>query len=172
MAHRPVLEGAEPLPPVTLRVATAADEPFLRALYRSTRIDELSPLGWSEAQVDAFCDFQFIAQAQGYRQAYPGAEHLILGFQGEDVGRMIKSRTSSELMLVDLALQPAFRNRGLGRFVVAGLQEEARSASTPLLLHVERSSRAVAFYQRLGFAVVAEDDLRFTMRWSGVGVFQ
>jgi ribosomal protein S18 acetylase RimI-like enzyme len=151
--------------PFSLRAATPADEAFLRELYRSTRRDELGAASSSAREFEAFCSMQFDAQTRGYRLAYPDAEHLIIRHGGVDAGRLIKWRSESGFTLVDLALAPAYRNRGLGGSVVRGLQQEARRASTSLSLQVEQSSRAVAFYRRLGFAVTGEDGVRFTMIW-------
>jgi len=48
---------------IDLRAATASDEPFLFALYASTREHELAAWGWEPAQRDAFLRMQWMAQS-------------------------------------------------------------------------------------------------------------
>ena len=153
-------------PPPALRASVPEDEPFLRELYRTTRAGELAALPWGEAEVSAFCRWQFDVQVASYRQSYPQARHLIICDREAPAGRMITARTDEGLVLVDLALLPAFRNRGWGTLLLQGLQEDARRSALPLLLQVERNNRALTLYRRLGFAVTGESGVRFAMRWS------
>jgi ribosomal protein S18 acetylase RimI-like enzyme len=155
-----------PLAAPVLRPVTPEDEPFLRALYRATRGPELAALPWSDAQVAAFCNMQFDAQAAGYRSAFPRAEHLLICGTEAPAGRMIKSSAGKGLVLVDIALMPAFRNRGWGSLLLRSLQDEARARAVPLRLQVEKASSALAFYLRLGFTITGEQGLHFTMSWT------
>lgn len=148
-----------------LRECVAADEPFLRALFRSTRIDELAPLGWSETQLDAFCNSQFDAQTIGYRNVFPDAEYFVIAAGDAPAGRLTKARTEEGLLLVDIALMPEYRNRGWGATLVRALQDEARLAGLPLVARVDIHSRASRFYQRLGFTITATDGVRYSMIW-------
>jgi GNAT superfamily N-acetyltransferase len=153
----------------TLRVVAPDDEAFLRALYRTTRVDELAPLRWSESQIDEFCNSQFDAQTAGYRLAFPGAEHMIICEGTVAAGRLIKARIADGLLLVDIALLPIYRNRGWGTALLRDLQDEAGRAGVPLLAEVEVNSPAPRLYRRLGFATTGEDGVRYSMIWTGPG---
>src|SRR6185503_17300244 len=91
---------------VRLRPATLEDEPFLRQLFASTRADELSLLAGDENQKESFITMQFNAQRQQYAMAYPHADHSVILFNEERVGRMIVARNESTISLVDIALLP------------------------------------------------------------------
>src|ERR1043166_8628177 len=65
-------------PDIALRPRTDADTGFLRALYASTRNDELAGLGWTPEQLDAFLDLQFRAREQHYRRTSPLAQDCIV----------------------------------------------------------------------------------------------
>ena len=54
-----------------LRVATEADEAWQRAVYASTRTDELALTGWPRAQCEAFIAQQHSAQQQHHRLHFP-----------------------------------------------------------------------------------------------------
>jgi ribosomal protein S18 acetylase RimI-like enzyme len=156
--------GVEP-EGLTLRAATAADEPFLREAYASSRAPELAIVPWDEMTKRAFCDQQFDAQITYYRQTFPETEDLVVRDGNTRVGRLIKARTPHELHLLDIVLLPGHRNRGLGSALLRGLQEEARTAMVPIVLYVDVKSGAVAFYRRHGFVVTSEDALHFAMKW-------
>jgi ribosomal protein S18 acetylase RimI-like enzyme len=157
--------------PFFLRPATAADEPFLRALYRSTREAEFAMLGWTQPQVAALCDMQFRAQAAGYRRDHPGAEYLVIcAPAGEAVGRLTRARYPDALLLVDIAVLPAFRGRGAGTWAIRTLQDEAAARAVPLFLHVDKANPALSLYQRLGFVIESDDGMRYGMRWVATAV--
>jgi hypothetical protein len=69
---------------VTLRpVRRPADGEFLISVYAATRRPELSRLGWSPAQVDAFIRIQSDAQTRHYRTLNPRTGHSVIAVGGE-----------------------------------------------------------------------------------------
>ena len=153
--------------PFLLRPVEAADGKFLDTLYRSTRETELSGVPWNDAQKAAFCTMQFNAQTASYRQTYPHAEHRVICTpEGEAAGRFIKARAGNALQLVDIALLPLYRGRGWGTLIIRALQQEAAALNLALRLSVEKLNPALALYQRLGFSLIGEDDIRYQMVWS------
>lgn len=157
----------------TLRPSRSDDEPFLRALFRSTRTALLEAMPCDDAQRAAICDMQFRAQATSYRAAYPDAQELVVcTLDGEPIGRLMRAVSGGALVLVDIALMPAHRGRGIGTSLVRASQQEAAVRSLPMLLSVETSSPAAALYRRIGFQVVADDGMRLRMRWQEEATFQ
>jgi GNAT superfamily N-acetyltransferase len=144
------------LPPYQLRPATDGDLAFMRAVYGSTREEELAVTGWSREQKDAFLDHQFGAQTQYYREQRPGAVWQIIVIDGHDAGRLVVDRRASEHRIVDIALLPAFRGRGVGGDILRGLQRGAGSGGCLLSIHVERNNPARSLYERLGFLPAGE----------------
>lgn len=76
------------------------------------------------------------------------------------------ARWPEEIRIVDIALLPGYRGRGIGSGLLAALMTEARSAGKPLTIHVERFNRALGLYERLGFAPVADKGVYLLLRWS------
>jgi ribosomal protein S18 acetylase RimI-like enzyme len=136
---------------VSMRAETPSDREFLAALYASTREEELRPVPWPEAQKRDFLDAQFELQRTHYRRYYAAAEWLVLVRGGAPIGRLYVHTTRAEVRLIDVALAPAERNRGIGTQLMANLIGYADALGLPLSLHVEPFNRALALYERLGF---------------------
>lgn len=157
--------SAKSSPQTVLRSVRAEDELFLRRLYASTRADEMALTGWTAEQQDAFLQMQFNAQRQYYREQFPAAEYQIIQCAGTDIGRLIVWRAAGEMLLVDIALLPEYRNHGIGTALITGLMAEAAQAGRPLRLHVEFFNPALHWYERLGFARIGEMGLYYEMEW-------
>jgi GNAT superfamily N-acetyltransferase len=151
----------------TLRPEWPADGPFLLEVYAGARQEELDALGWPAAMRESFLRMQCNAQQQGYRAAYPRAEFAIILSGDQPVGRMVVNRAEDEFLLVDIALLPAHRGRGIGTALIKGLLREAAAANKPVRLSVIKGQRAFQLYHRLGFAKTGEDGLRDQMEWRG-----
>ncbi len=150
-----------------LRPEADADVPFLFQLYASTRWDELAPLaGWSEAQKIAFLESQFAAQRHHYLLHYANAAFDILEERGTPVGRLYVDRQERALVVVDIALLPQWRNRGIGTALMEALFAEARLAGKEVTVSVEKFNPAARLYRRLGFLPYNEDDVYWFMYWS------
>lgn len=149
---------------ITLRKINPADEIFLRAVYASTRAEELALVDWADAQKEAFLQMQFNAQRSHYETHYPGADFLVILRDDEAVGRLYLGRLSAEFRIIDIALLPQFRAQGIGSKLLNDIIAEAKAAGKPVTIHVERFNRALRLYQRLGFAVVEEGPIYLLMR--------
>ena len=150
---------------IALRHAIASDEPFLRALFGTTREPLLQALQLPEAQAAVFCEMQFRAQAAGYRDAYPHAEYLVVCAGGEPIGRITRAFEEDHLVLVDIALMPAFRGQGIGASLITQLQGEAEALGVALVLSVEVSNPAFRLYHRMGFEVRDDDGAQLRLHW-------
>jgi ribosomal protein S18 acetylase RimI-like enzyme len=146
--------------------ATPADEPFLFSLFAADKAAEFSPLGWSSEQLQSLLEMQFRARQQAWALTYPAAVDSILRLQdGSAIGRSLVDRQANCYRLVDLAILPAYRNRGIGAWALSSAQKLAASESVPLRLRVARANPAVRLYQRLGFRKASEEELAFEMEW-------
>jgi ribosomal protein S18 acetylase RimI-like enzyme len=140
---------------VTLRPLTEADHPFLTALYRTTREDELATVPWDDAQKAAFIAHQFAAQHRHYA-AYDHTKLDVIELDGEPIGRLYVRRVPSEIRIVDIALVPACRGGGIGTALLRALIDEAAAAGAPLRIHVEKHNPALRLYERLGFTQIED----------------
>ena len=83
---------------------------------------------------------------------------------GEDAGRLYVARWEDEIRIVDIALLPEFRGRGLGGELLRELKAEADAAGKPLSIHVEANNPARPWYERLGFRAEGEFGVYVLMR--------
>jgi ribosomal protein S18 acetylase RimI-like enzyme len=152
---------------IALRPVDSADEPFLYDLYASTRAAELAVVDWSDQQKAAFLRQQFEAQTAHYRQHYPAARRDVILVDRQPAGRLYVDRWPNELRVIDIAILPRFRGRGVGSTLLRQLQAEAAASDRAVSLHVERFNPAQDLYTRLGF--VRADDagpVYLLMRWT------
>lgn len=155
-----------PRPGLALRHAQCADLPFLRGLYGSLRADELAPTGWPEHAKQAFLDSQFALQHRHYVSHFAPSDFLLIEHAQAPIGRFYLHRSTAEFLLLDIALLPHWRGRGIGGSLIRHAQHQARQAGVGLALHVEmRNPAAQRFYQRLGLVVAGREGMHLRMRW-------
>ena len=148
-----------------LRTVTPEDEQFLRAVYASTRSEELARVPWSDEQKRAFIDMQFAAQDADYRRNYPDAQYSIIEVQGVPAGRLYEDRGSKEIRIIDIALLPEHRRAGIGTSLLRALQDEARATGKTLTIHVEKFNPARSLYHRLGFQQIEDKGVYLLLEW-------
>jgi len=152
-------------PGVSRRAATAADIAFLASVYASTRMDELALTDWDAPRKAEFCQMQFVAQDKHYRLHYPTAEYQIIEYHGTPAGRLYVDRWSKEIRIMDIALLPAFRGKGIGTGLLRELQHESAKSRKFLSIHVERFNPALRLYERLGFHMAEDKGVYLLMEW-------
>jgi ribosomal protein S18 acetylase RimI-like enzyme len=150
---------------VTLRPVEPDDEPFLYQLYCSTRAEEIAAFGWDAAQQDAFLQLQFRGQQRHYQVQQLDVDSRVILQGARPIGQFIVMRSDREIRLADIALLPQYRSTGIGTELIGDLFAEARASGRPVTLHVEKSSRAVRFYERLGFVRTDETGFHYKMEW-------
>lgn len=155
-------------PPLSLlRATTENDASFLFAVYASTRAEEMARWNWSAAQIDAFLKMQFAAQQRAHHTAFPRADRSMIVLHAEmAAGIWVVNRTAEEIRLVDIALLPEHRGKGIGVRLIGALLEEAGAHGVPVRLSVAKSNRAARLYTRLGFAPTTDDGVYMGLEWS------
>ncbi len=151
---------------ITLRPITPQDDEFLYRLYASTREEELAQVGWTEAQKSAFLRMQFDAQTKQYTGNYPGAQLQIILCDGAPAGRLYVARWEKEIRIMDIALLPAYRGRGLGTTLLNQVLAEGQARGLPVTIHVERFNPARRLYTRLGFRQVQDRGVYLLLEWT------
>jgi ribosomal protein S18 acetylase RimI-like enzyme len=146
-----------------LRPVTDSDRDFLVRLYGSTREDELAQVEWPDGAREAFLEQQFSVQDRHYRENYAGASLDVIEVGGERAGRLYVHRGEGDIRIMDIALAPPFRDRGIGTALLRGLIEEADASGRTLSIHVELTNPARALYTRLGFRPAGEHGIYVLM---------
>ncbi len=157
---------------VTLRPITPVDEPFLFEVYAASRLPELAQVPWDDAQKQGFLRFQFDAQHRHYQEEFAGADLSVILRGGTPRGRLYVDRRADEIRILDLAVLPAHRRRGIATGLLTDLLREAGAAGLPVRIYVEHYQQdARRLFDRLGFAPEEDHGISVLMAWqpSGTG---
>jgi ribosomal protein S18 acetylase RimI-like enzyme len=136
---------------VRFRPITDEDMEFLYRVYASTRLEELAATGWNESQIEAFLRMQFGLQQTQYVKNYPDASFHIILIDGAPAGRLYVQRDENEMRIMDIALLPEFRGKGVGRRILENLVKEADEKGFVMSLHVETHNPVREHYKSIGF---------------------
>jgi len=146
--------GHAPGATVALRPANPEDESLLQAIALSARADALPGLDGEVLAMQA----SVVRRARAGRVP-PADEELVL-VDGEPVGAIATARTPGVLELIDIALLPRWRRRGIGTAVLDRLFTVADDERRTVRARVYHTNpRAHALYRRLGFVDVDRDEL-------------
>jgi GNAT superfamily N-acetyltransferase len=134
-----------------IRTADESDTATLQALFRRSSLSNEGDRDTLLANPDALV-FADIAVREGRtRVATVGAE--IVGFV-----TLVMAETVAELD--DLFVEPEWMGRGIGRLLVADAVAMARAQGYPRL-EVIANPHALAFYNKVGFAIDGDVETRF-----------
>jgi ribosomal protein S18 acetylase RimI-like enzyme len=151
---------------IRLQPVAERDLPLLLKIYSSTREEEMKLTGWTDEEKAEFLQMQFNLQHQYYQMNYSKASYDKVIYQGKEAGRFYVDRRGDEIRIVDIALLPEFRRKGIGRRLMRSIMEEGLKKGIPVSLHVERFNPALEFYERLGFRIIDETDVHCLMQWT------
>lgn len=154
-----------PKPALELIEETDGDRPFLARLYASTRQEELAPVPWSQEEKTEFLRTQFEAQDRHYRKHYADTRRQLIRVDGELAGRLYLQHREEELRVVDIALLPEYRGRGIGASLLVQMQDESARAGKAVRIHVEKNNPAYRLYQRLGFRTLEDKGVYDLLEW-------
>jgi ribosomal protein S18 acetylase RimI-like enzyme len=138
---------------LTLRPATAADEPFLFDLRRSAMDEHLERAGEPTDESVHWARLRYC-----YNDAYLvccGAERL---------GFFKFIRDANEWKIVQIQILPIYQGRGIAAQLIGEFLQQADDAHAAVTLSVLKGNRAINLYQRLGFQVVVTTSTSLQMK--------
>jgi ribosomal protein S18 acetylase RimI-like enzyme len=134
-------------------------------MYVAGRAGEFDGLALPHQQLADLLHMQFEAQRLHYEVHYPDAEHSLVLLGETPVGRMTVQYSRHELHLIDIAILPLFRRRGIATSLLEGLMADARERGVPVRLFVDPANPARNLYERLGFNVTGREGVDLQMQW-------
>ena len=154
---------------VRLRAVVPDDHELLVAVYAASRAEELDQVAWPPGQREAFVRMQYDAQDRHYRTASPQGRFDVVEVDGRPAGRLFVDVRAGDIRIVDIALLPDFRGRGIGSALIRQVLAEAAGVGRTASIHVEVHNRAGALYERLGFRPAGEHGVHRLLVWSAEG---
>jgi ribosomal protein S18 acetylase RimI-like enzyme len=141
------------------------DEAFRFEMFCASRQPEFARLLAPEV-LEPIMRQQFDAQAVSYRVRFPRARGDIIELGGKPIGRIMVDRGEEVLHIVDQAITPELRNRGIGTTVMRALMAEARRTNRAIRLGVAAANeQALRLYRRLGFAPIETKEHYLWLEW-------
>jgi RimJ/RimL family protein N-acetyltransferase len=154
-----------PVGMLTLRPERDDDREFLYQLFCDSRQPEFA-LVLPPPVFQQVMAHQFHAQTVSYRSQFPQARFDIIELEGRPIGRIVIDRPDTMLHIVDQAIVPALRRRGIGTAIMRALMDEAAAAELPVRLEVASDNDpSYRLYQRLGFAAIETVPLYMRLEW-------
>jgi len=161
-----MISDCETFGTVSLRPVQKNDEAFLLKVFAGTRETERQAVQWKVGEWETFIQLQYGAQKIHYTTHFPAAAHDIILCDAKPVGRMWVNEAEDEIRLLDIAILPVQRSRGIGTHLIRRLQHKAARADVPLRHSVELTNpRAQQLYVRLGFEAICTRGLHTLMEW-------
>jgi GNAT superfamily N-acetyltransferase len=133
---------------MNLRPATSDDVPFIESVYFETQRWIIESLfGWrgDDVEREKFC------------KTYDSTNTHIIVVDGKDAGWLTVRRAQDHITLDSIYLSQKWQGAGLGTHLIEDIIREAGATDVPLRLSTAKINRARNLYERLGFAVIAED---------------
>ncbi len=157
-----------PYPGITFRPARLEDPEDMNFLYRvfaSTRMEELSVVDWTPEQLEDFLQMQFYAQHKYYQEHFTKAAYDLILLKEHPIGRLYLDRRKGEMSIIDIALLPEHRGKGIGRALMEDILAEGQTTNRKVCIHVEKNNPALRLYNRLGFKEDGEVGPYYYMEW-------
>jgi RimJ/RimL family protein N-acetyltransferase len=161
-----VIEIGSALGVLRLRPERDDDQAFRFRLFCDSRPAEFALLPLDPAAMAQLMRLQFQAQTVSYRADFASARFDIIELDHRPVGRIVVDRPGDQLHIVDQAIVPPLRNRGLGTTIMQALMDEARRIRLPLRLKVASTNDpSMRLYLRLGLVPIATEPFYIEMEW-------
>ncbi|PSJ65703.1 GNAT family N-acetyltransferase [Kumtagia ephedrae] len=163
-----VVDVASPLGRLQLRPEREDDQAFRFDLFCNSRLPEWRLVALDPNLFQQIMRHQFHAQTVSYRAQFPNARFDIVELDRAPVGRIVVNRPGDVIHIVDQAIVPELRSRGIGTGIMTALMEEARRNDIPVRLKVASDNDpSMRLYFRLGFAVIDTTVTYLEMEWRG-----
>lgn len=137
------------------RKAQATDSDFVFTVKKAAFREYVEQIwGWDDTY-----------QKELHNRRFASQDLRIIQFNGTDVGFLSTSSTADTLNVNQVYILPEYQEKGIGAACLRGIIDDASLEQKPVTLQVLKiNTRATAFYQRLGFAIVDENSTHFQMK--------
>jgi len=153
-------------PSIVLRPEREDDATFLANLFRATAGRELSLIAIDAAMKESLIRLQFASQTATYRAQYPAARFDIIEQGGVPIGRIVIDPGIEAGRIVDIALTPERRTRGLGTAILAAVLERfARRQQRVLCQVLAGNEPSLRMCHRVGFRSIGDVPPFVQLEW-------
>jgi len=153
-------------PPIVLRPEQEQDTAFLANLFRVAAGGVLWLMPIDDVMKEKLLRMQLASQAATYRAQYPFARFDIIEQGGEPIGRIVIDPGTEAGRIVDIALLPQRRGRGLGTAILAAVLDRFDRRRQRVLCQVLANNEAsLRMCHRVGFRQIGESPPFLHLEW-------
>jgi len=136
----------------SLRPARPEDFGFLQMTHEKTLRSYVEEIwGWNSEQQESLL-----------RERFEPSKLQIIQVDGDDVGVLQVEQDIDTVFLANLLILPEHQRNGLGTLIINDIIKKA--AGIPVTLSVLKFNPAKQLYERLGFVVSEQDEVRYQMQ--------
>jgi ribosomal protein S18 acetylase RimI-like enzyme len=147
--------SAEDKAAAVLRQEKPSDADFLAAVFRANALDLYGAAG---PALEPMIPLQYRSQVQTYAMAYPDALSEIVLSSDQPAGRLLTHRNAESIHVVDIAILPGWRQKGLARAALGVVQQRAAAAGLAVTAQIIVTNTAsLALFGSLGFSISPPD---------------
>ena len=140
----------------TLRQATDEDYEFLYKLHEAAMREYIA----------ATWEWQDSWQREYFQRNWDPSARRIIQISEVDAGVVVVDWQPDACYIGLIELLPAYQRQGIGTAVLCDICRQARERQLSVSLHVLKTNQpARDLYERLGFQVVAEEEVRYKLTW-------
>jgi ribosomal protein S18 acetylase RimI-like enzyme len=151
---------------VRLRPQTAADAPFLFALFHGRMAAMLAPAGLAPEALDSLIASQYRLRGLDYRAKFPRARWSVVEAEDGPIGELIEHDEPDAVYIVDMTLRPARQAQGIGGALVRALMTAHAARGGVRAIALASNEHSLRMFRKLGFAAAREDgDAYYSLRW-------
>jgi ribosomal protein S18 acetylase RimI-like enzyme len=159
------LEIPSPAGLLHLRPEREEDRDFRYRLFCDSRQPEFA-LALPPPVYQQVMAHQFQAQTVSYRNSFPQARFDIIELDGASIGRIVVDRPGTMIHIVDQAIVPHLRGRGIGTAIMRAIMDDATAAGLPVQLEVDsENDPSFRLYRRLGFVAIETAQFYLRLEW-------
>ncbi len=151
---------------ILLKKRTENDSEFFMRLFAEIKSSELRLDTWPEPIRTQMIRMQFNAYERCMNTEFPNNIDYLILYQSEKAGRLQLNNDEMGIRIINISLVPAYRNKGIGAKIISDLMLEANQKNKQVLLDVDKINRALNLYSRLGFKIVQENEIRYSMAYT------
>jgi GNAT superfamily N-acetyltransferase len=160
------IEIASPLGVLRLRAEQPDDREFRYRLFCDSRLPEWYVVQLDPAVRERLMQHQFRAQTVSYNACFPNARFDIIELHNEPIGRIVVDRPGTMVHIVDQAIVPRLRSKGIGTALMRALLDEAARTGVPARLKVASGNDpSLRLYLRLGFVPIEQSATYIELEW-------
>jgi ribosomal protein S18 acetylase RimI-like enzyme len=153
---------------ILLKERTENDSEFFMELFGEIKSSELHLETWPEPVKKQMIMMQYNAFMQTVITEFPYNYDYLILFKSNKAGRLQLDKNDNGFRIINISLLSEFRNNGIGTAIIQDIIYEANSKKIPVFLDVDRINPAFNLYQRFGFKIINQDEIRFSMKYSQV----